>query len=80
MLTKEKIHQIGNFIGQMSDVEVTLKYLVVNYLKMLGENEKLKTENLNLKKQNNDLLTEAEDHARMVTDLQEELDGLKTIH
>lgn len=80
MLTKEKIHQIGAFIGQMSDVEVTLKYLVVNYLKMLGENEKLKIENLNLKKENNDLLTEAADRARMVTDLQEELDGLKTIH
>ena len=80
MITKEKIHQIGNFIGQLPEIETTLKYLVINYLKLFTENEKLKNENLNLKKQNNDLLTEAEDHARMVRDLEEELDGLKTIH
>jgi hypothetical protein len=80
MITKEKIHQIGNFIGQMPEIEVSLKYLVVNYLKLFTENASLKKENLNLKKENNDLLTEAADHARMVKDLQEELDGLKTIH
>ncbi len=80
MITKEKIHQIGNFIGQLPEVETTLKYLVINYLKLFTENDKLKKENLNLKKENSDLLTEANDHARMVRELQEELDGLKTIH
>lgn len=80
MITKEKIHQIGNFIGQLPEVETTLKYLVINYLKLFTENDKLKKENLNFKKENDALLTEAADHARMVRELQEELDGLKTIH
>jgi hypothetical protein len=80
MITKEKIHQIGSFIGQLPEIETTLKYLVVNYLKLFTENEKLKAENLNLKKENNDLLTDSADHARMVEELEAELEGLKTIH
>ena len=80
MITKEKIHQIGSFIGSLPDIEVTLKYLVVNYLKLFTENDKLKNEVLNLKKENSDLLTEATDHARMVQELEAELEGLKTIH
>jgi len=80
MITKDKIHQISAFIGSLPDIENTLKYLVVNYLKLFSENDKLKIEVLNLKKENNDLLTEATDRARMVQELEEEIEGLKTIH
>jgi hypothetical protein len=80
MLTKEKTNQIVNFIKQMPEIEDTLKYLLVNYLKICTEFAKIKTENLNLKKENDDLLTEAEDLGMMVRQLQEEIDGFKTIH
>lgn len=80
MITKQKVHQIKNFIKLMPEIEDTLKHVFVDYLKLLNENEKLKIENIKLMEEGIDLLTEADHHATMAKALQEELDGLKTIH
>jgi chromosome segregation ATPase len=80
MITKQNIKQISSFITQLPDVQITLKFLVVNYLKFLNENENLKSEISDLKKENDDLLTELADRDRMVQELEAELEITKTIH
>lgn len=80
MITKQNIKQISSFITQLPDVQITLKFLVVNYLKFLNENENLKSEISDLKKENDDLLTELADRVTMVQELEAELEIAKTIH
>ena len=61
-------------------MEKALKFLVVSYLKLFTENEKLRKENSQLKKDTNEILTESADHVRMIRELQEEIEQLKTVH